>query len=477
MALIIEQQPLYNELPVGQQLIFTVKDGFIVGTQYKVKYVAIVESGTFATGLTTIGTFKTTPNNTGAGIFDFRPVLENEVNPDNEPETSSLTFSKPSYKDKDYLNIGSDQFRFPLHIVDKWSCSAESVRFFRIHFHTESSETATGSVTRSTNATTSALFTVINGVIQYDDVLTLDNNNYGYNMTSFTPNSTAGASITSALSNAPKTQYARISDYGTLPFLNAWLSTAKEHTLAGAIITLVSSTGASLAATTILTDKDNGGFIANGITTSATRLLYLGCFPANLNNWWSDFATHKADVSQIQIVTLANVATVSSETYLIDIICDNERGYEGIRLCWLNQWGAWDYYTFNKKSVRSTQTNRETYTQLGGTWNESTFKMSGYKGGKKNFRVNATERVTMNTSYLNEAEAVWMEELINSTEVYLLNGYDGTESSPFNTITNKYVEPVRVTTSSYIRKTIANDKLMQYTIEVEKSKTKRTQSV
>ena len=70
-----------------------------------------------------------------------------------------------------------------------------------------------------------------------------------------------------------------------------------------------------------------------------------------------------------------------------------------------------------------------------------------------------------------------MEELINSTEVYLINGYDGTESSPYETITNKYVEPVRVTTSSYTRKTIANDKLMQYTIEVEKSKTKRTQSV
>ena len=42
---------------------------------------------------------------------------------------------------------------------------------------------------------------------------------------------------------------------------------------------------------------------------------------------------------------------------------------------------------------------------------------------------------------------------------------------------NKYVEPVTVTTSSYTRKTKANDKLIQYTFEVEKSKTQRTQSV
>ena len=30
-----------------------------------------------------IGTFKTTPNNEGVGIFDFRPVIETFVNPDN----------------------------------------------------------------------------------------------------------------------------------------------------------------------------------------------------------------------------------------------------------------------------------------------------------------------------------------------------------------------------------------------------------
>ena len=43
-------------------------------------------------------------------------------------------------------------------------------------------------------------------------------------------------------------------------------------------------------------------------------------------------------------------------------------------------------------------------------------------------------------------------------------------------MTNKYVEPVLITTSSYIRKTIANDKLMQYTFEMERNKTLTTQT-
>ncbi|MHC4422729.1 MAG: hypothetical protein ACYS1E_19370, partial [Planctomycetota bacterium] len=147
-------------------------------------------------------------------------------------------------------------------------------------------------------------------------------------------------------------------------------------------------------------------------------------------------------------------------------------GFEGIRLTWLNPYGVWDYYTFTKKSVRSLQTNRTSYTQLGGTWNESTYKINGFSGGKKNFRVNSKELITVNTDYLVDADAIWFEDLINSPEVYILNGF----SSDANGMVNKYVEPVTVATSSYTRKTKANDKLIQYTFELEKSKNKRIQS-
>ncbi len=44
-------------------------------------------------------------------------------------------------------------------------------------------------------------------------------------------------------------------------------------------------------------------------------------------------------------------------------------------------------------------------------------------------------------------------------------------------IVNKYVEPITLTTSDYTRKTIANDKLIQYTFQLEKTHNKRTHSV
>ncbi len=130
-----------------------------------------------------------------------------------------------------------------------------------------------------------------------------------------------------------------------------------------------------------------------------------------------------------------------------------------------------------KKSIKSLQTNRTSYTQQGGTWNDNTYRINGYKGGKKNFRVNTKQLITVNTDFINNSEAVWFEDLINSTEVYILNDYDDYLNDFRSGITNKYVEPVTLTTSSYVRKTKVNDKLIQYTFQLEKTHNKRTQKV
>ena len=80
----------------------------------------------------------------------------------------------------------------------------------------------------------------------------------------------------------------------------------------------------------------------------------------------------------------------------------------------------------------------------------------------------------MNTDFVSESENVMFEELINSPEVYILDGFQ--YDANFSAL-NQYVIPVRLTTSSFTKKTVANDKLIQYSFEVEKSKTLRTQSV
>ena len=327
-----------------------------------------------------------------------------------------------------------------------------------------------------------------NGVLNYDDPLKLSKNNYGFNLDvpKLILNDFYG-SLGKFISNAPIEQYARLEDYGTLSFFN-FLNTSTNSFQVGTNnatnnmvdnieISLYNSSGTLITSPFQIECVDINGGWQHITDFSSARLLYFGAFPANLDGWSTVWDTYKTQVSYYTIRAYDDQNTEISQLYKINIVNNDCKGFESIRLTWLNKYGTWDYYTFKKKSVKSLQTNRTSYTQQGGTWNKSTFQINGYKGGKKNFRVNTKQLITINTNFINDSEAVWFEDLINSTEVYLLNSFDSSVNDARSGITNKYVEPVTLTTSSYTRKTKVNDKLIQYTFELEKTHNKRIQSV
>ena len=467
MALTIEQNPLYTLNPVGQEVIFTVSDLTTVGAYFNVKYVAEVHISTvdidLATTTAIVGTFKTTPNNTAAGMFDFRPILESFVSPDNLAALGS------EYKGESTSAITTH----PLHLIDKFALNDNVVRYLKIRFTIEGSTTATGTVIQVGHEKDSAQYTLINGYLKYTDVQDRDaTGNFGYQMTKFSMNSLEGQFLT----NAPLTQYSNIEDYGTLSFIatpNPLLPSIT--TVDNVFFNFYNSSGVYISSEIEDNSDANGGYTTWDSATK-NQLLNLGCFPANLQNWSTAFTTAMTlDLSYYTVQLRDSANSVISETITININCPTLKGFEPIRLTWLNQWGVWDYYTFKMKSTQSISTKGSTYQQLGGTWNESIYSPSGYKGGKKAFRVNATEKVVMNTDFVNQSESTWFEELVNSPEVYILKGYESTVSTTY--LLNEYVTPVRLLTSNFTKKTVANDKLIQYTFEVEKSKTLRTQSV
>jgi len=460
MATTIEQEPLYTQLPVGQEVIFVISNSTIVASQTNVRFVADVYiSDTTPTAISTstipTATFKTTPNNAGVGIFDFRQIVENYVSADN------MAANLSEYK----LTSTTDDTPHSIHLIDKYSKNKKAARWLTLQFKTQYID-ANGD-TQIDTPQNSVDYQIINGYLKYTDILDIYNNDFGYSLGIFN----LSASSNRFLTNAPKTQYANLEDYGTFAFLspNANLSYIK----------LIYKNSADVQIGTENVDKTgaNGAYVTLGSEIS-NRLLYFGCFPANLQNWSTTFnaLVSAGTISGGTIIVRAFdvFGATISDTYTINVNCPDTKGFESIRLCWLNQWGAWDYYTFTKKSVRSISTKGSTYEQLAGTWNEAAYRVDSYKGGKKAFRVNATEKIKMNTDYISEDENEMFEELINSPEVYILDGFqsDGSISA-----LNQYVTPVRLSTSSFTKKTVANDKLIQYTFEVEKSKTLRTQSV
>jgi len=465
MALAITQHPLYTLNPVSQEVIFTVLDEDTVADYYKVKYIAKVSIDTVDINLATstpVGTFKTTPNNSGAGIFDFRPIIESYVSSDNLAALGS------SFR----ATATSDIITHPLPLVDEFSKNETAVRYLKIRFEIEGSSTSTGNATVQ-DTEDSVQYTLINGYLKHSDVLDRDaTGNFGFD----TEVLLLGGAESRFLTNAPLTQYANADDYGTISFMATPLSgSIADTTISYIRIRLFDEDGITVGSIIQVDNIDANGGNTTWDSDTKNQLLHFGCFPANLRNSSVTFAAlyTLAEYYTVQSYNVANTAI--SDKLTIYLNCPTKKGFEPIRLQWLNQWGGWDYYTFTMKSTKTISTKGSTYQQLSGTWNDSIYSPSGYKGGKKAFRVNATEKVSMNTDFVNEAEAEWFEELINSPEVYMLDGYSDTDESTSSL--NQYVKPVRLTTSNFTRKTVANDKLIQYTFEVEKSKTLRTQSI
>ena len=469
MAIIIKQKPAYPTFPVGQEVIFSVYNHSIVTTKPNVKYIAqvYIDKNPIVpnTGAGFVGEFKTTPNGAGYGMFDLSSIVESYVNADNMANISS------NYKG---VFIGTSN-PTPLHLVDEYSRNQNIIRYLRVVFRTEyldGSQTPPV-VIRASDFDVTDEMKIWNGYLKETDAINTFSGNFGYRPDRFFLNKLVSIGDTAAkwLTNAPDDRYALPTDYGVASLMSFPYEGAELHHIK---LTYFKNNGQQVSEE--VDNVYNKGGMGSYQSNSDWNILHFGCYPANIRAWSATFKALIDDNNITKYIVVGqNVDDVQvTFAFTVNILCPNQKGYEPIRLTWLNQWGTWDYYTFNMKSSKSISTKGSTYEQLGGTWNEMHYRPYSFKGGKKSFRVNATEKVIMNTDFVNESESEWFEELINSPEIYILNGF---KTDSVGSALTTYVIPVRLNTSSYTRKTVANDKLMQYTFEVEKSKTLRTQAV
>tara|TARA_Y100000004_G_scaffold194276_1_gene258493 strand:+ start:44 stop:1513 length:1470 start_codon:yes stop_codon:yes gene_type:complete len=138
--------------------------------------------------------------------------------------------------------------------------------------------------------------------------------------------------------------------------------------------------------------------------------------------------------------------------------------YDNVRLAWRNRLGAWDYFNFRGKSIESLDIKKETMSSVAGTWDSTTFNYNNWDRGTGTLYTEANRKLTINSDWLNEDEAVWLEELFTSINVQILAD-------------NNIVYPVILTDKSYIKKTSVNNKIkIQYTIKLEYANKVRTNS-
>ena len=160
----------------------------------------------------------------------------------------------------------------------------------------------------------------------------------------------------------------------------------------------------------------------------------------------------------------------TTQTESITVKEIEECKYPVHKIVFLNRWGAFQDLFFFKKSVESLESRSENfnrsifqarqvyYTEREGeceeNYNYNVYSTTAH--AKKTFNANATESILLNTGFVPESMNPYFEELMVSEYVWLVDE-------------NDVVYPVNLKDSSFTYKTGLNDRLINYTMNFEKS--------
>jgi len=144
----------------------------------------------------------------------------------------------------------------------------------------------------------------------------------------------------------------------------------------------------------------------------------------------------------------------TNETVVIDFDIYEECLYEPYTVIYKNKWGVLESIQMDKKVLKELNTTKNEFNRSIVDYNGD-FNINRHT--KKQFNVNGKERFTLNTQFLPEYMNQVIEELALSEEVWLFKD---------NTI-----YPIIKLNDNIQFKTRLNDKLIQYTMQVELSHT------
>jgi hypothetical protein len=252
-----------------------------------------------------------------------------------------------------------------------------------------------------------------------------------------------------------------IGDYHTVAFLND--TTNFDSDIEYIEIQYYKASGA-VAAVYIENVSGNGGATPGSVSSNTERLLYFGCGTANLeamnidsnlqrpsnaaNDNWIYYTVRGSDDA-----SGSNYKT--APYYFIKTgLCN--KGYKKRRLAWTNSVGGYDYFNFNMKSTQTTEISRNNYNTLLGKYNSSKFFYNNTMRGINTRQTTAVLKEQLNTDWITENEGILIEKLLMSTNVDIVENMD-----------TEFTQGVVITDSSFIKKTSANNKLIQYTINIE----------
>jgi hypothetical protein len=453
----------------NSDMIWEVTSSFTGSAQYQ--YICVLQSGCGST-LTTV---KQQPNPSGYGVFNLGRLVRQYLDYDNTQDLFSMGADGPFYK------------------------NTETAKFFKVAFGEEYGTSVSSSVSiyngivnnvTGSPAQTGSLpyYYLVDGVI--------DPNSGDWNWISgsfYSPQVTpSSASFTKnvVLSDGPRTQYARDTDYLIAGVLNGNVSgsttTAQDiyalrYTVYNNATPIYSESIYNVSTADISTGGPRTGSAqlwsstgANqpctnptGSSTSGSLLLHLGLGPQNLsNNGNFDFT---ANTWTNYTVTLhpqsgSNVINTNATWDTFNIYRQvPECGYDGVRFCWINDYGVWDWFNYTLADTKITNLERGGYKRSFVPYNTNTTSVpyDRTRRGNDYYFTNLNEQITVNSNWLSAAEADWIQEMFYSPNVFIQEGLN--------------MLPVVILNTAFESKTNPRtQKLFKYTVTFALANSKRS---
>jgi hypothetical protein len=117
-------------------------------------------------------------------------------------------------------------------------------------------------------------------------------------------------------------------------------------------------------------------------------------------------------------VCLKNATYQVSSTYLFEIDWSPCSRFDSYEIHWINRFGGWDSWVFDKRSEHRTPIQRDSYSPTFTPVSGGSIVRHTYDITNKNYFVSTQEEYTLRSRYLQEWELEGLEHLITSPIVY-----------------------------------------------------------
>ena len=283
------------------------------------------------------------------------------------------------------------------------------------------------------------------------------------------------------LTRAGLTQNIMLGQHHSLSFLNQWDDApgSYAYSVQGIEVIYYNSAGGVISSTFIYNNTGAGGGpqTANNYTAVTyaltTAVLQVAIGPRNLTvpagaAYYTVQAYRKSSAT-----ASTTPGTACSALYRFNLVtppCSDL--YPVVRVAWLNDLGGRDYYNFTMLYEKTTNSESDSWSQTNVNWDGQyayPLTQNGdwwLRGGPKTFNKVVKTSYVLQTDWLSQAEVDFLGQIPESSQVWAYVGQNVDQP-----------ESIKITNVEYTYSTVAQQKLVQVTLECEYSKPQPKQNL